>query len=230
MDIISKAAGCNIVSRCFALPPVYPNPTTVVAYVEIYWRARNADDPASAWKLADVISPTGVIEVEYDPATDKNVEVAPMPYSASGTPSYASIDDAFASIGQTLTHQRETLAPTVTQASAATNDTITLVVTGYSPYAVRRKVRVADNSGMTTNLTEEITTADANGLPSAVVLNRTDGGTGTKTIYVRVSHSSSHAGAFGAESPAQGVTFANSGGTGGTTGDGDPYGRQQYNL
>ena len=39
MDATSEAAGVNIISRCYALPPDYPDPNVPCAYVEIYWRA-----------------------------------------------------------------------------------------------------------------------------------------------------------------------------------------------
>ena len=104
------------------LPPVYPDPSVPCAYVEIYWRARNADEPASPWTYADTIAPTGSIKIPYDPDLDRDVEIAPMPYSANGTPAFATIEHAFETIGETLAHQRETNAPTIGQNSPATAD------------------------------------------------------------------------------------------------------------
>ena len=53
-------------------------------------------------------------------------------------------------------------------------------------------------------------------------------GTGTRTVWVRISHSSG--GAFGAESTAQSFTYADSGGSGGDTGDEEFFPHREYTL
>jgi hypothetical protein len=226
--IVEDSGGPNIVAREMALPEYYAPATVAAREVEVLYQL--IDDagaligvPISLGRAA----PTAAPVIPYNPTTDRRARVYVMPYGPDGTPGYSSLRDC---PQFDVNFQRETDAPVVIQAGEATNDQITLAVTGYTPFAVRRKLRVADDSAMTVNESEEITTADTGGLSNIVVINRTDGGAGTKTIYVRVSHSSSLTGAFGAESAAVAFTFADSGGTGGTTGDGDPYGRQQFEL
>src|SRR5262249_15403640 len=118
--------------------------------------------------------------------------------------------------------QRVTDAPTVTQVGSATHTSIQLAIANYSQFAIKRKIRTADNSAMTTNLAiQEITVAPGEVLSTVVYLTRTDGGTGARTTYVRISHSSG--GPYGTESGPTAYTWADSGGTGGGTGTGDPF-------
>lgn len=225
-DLIARPSlGASLVAAVESAPLWQGEESVPAALVHIYRRGR--DDAPTAAQLVGAFVPGQRVPLDFNPVTDRNVLFGAVSLSAENVPSVSRLDDA---AWAEIPFQRETAAPALTQAGAATNDEITLVVTGYSQFAVRRRVRVADDSAMTTNLIEQITTADAAGLPSVVVVSRTDGGTGTKTVYVRVSHSSSPTGAFGAESPAAAFTFADSGGSGGTSGDGDPYGRERFNY
>lgn len=81
---------------------------------------------------------------------------------------------------------------------------MTLAIDGFSSLAI--KLRIASNSGMTTGLvTTETVINPGETLPRVIYLNRTDFGTGTRTIFVRVSHSSD--GDYGAESIATAFTY-----------------------
>jgi hypothetical protein len=214
MDIVSTATGVNIVSQCYALPPVYSDPSVPCAYVEIYWRARNADEPATAWKYEDIIGPTGTIEIHYDPDIDRDVEVAPMPYSANGTPAFATIDDAFDTIGRVLPHQRETEAPEIGQNAPATPAQVQIGITGFTRFARLRRITISAHPDMSDPLDVLLFDSDdyaAKELPRYCTLERnvsvdltteagaaltTEGGDHLQlevlpaTIYISVSHSS----------------------------------------
>jgi hypothetical protein len=157
---------------------------------------------------------------------DRNIVLSTISISANGVRSVREIADAPETL---LEYQRESAAPTVAQIGAATHTIIQLAIDGYSTLAIKRKVRVADDSAMTTNLHEEVTeVAPGETLPRVINLVRDDGGSGTRTVWVRVSHSSG--GAFSAESTAQSFTFADSGGSGGDTGDEEFFPHREYNL
>jgi hypothetical protein len=226
MDLVSDSAGINIVSRPMDEVQDYPDASVPAAYVVIYWRARNPGDPATAWTQGPTVSPVATVEIPYNPAVDKNVEIAPMPFSASGTPRYSSIDDCFAEIGQTHLHQREMDAPLIGQVGDATTDFVTVGVSGYSNFARQRRVKIAtalDGSGHL--VTPTLTTFDStpNSPPPYLDFER---GTGPQTIYVAVAHSSGNGTVWTPDSNILTLAFASSDGTGGGggTGSGEPTG------
>jgi hypothetical protein len=219
MDIIGRdSGGINPVGYPGVLPPFYSPSTVRPARVEVWWRYEG--EIPSAARLIGRFLPGQRVKWPYTPVGDKNIILSTISVSAAGVHSVRDIRDAPEFL---VVFQRETDAPTVVQVGAATHTLITLAISGYSSLAFKRKVRTADNSAMTTNLDEEISDVGAgNTLPRLVYLTRPDPGSGTRTIYVRVSHSSG--GAFGAESTAAAFTWADDGGSGGGTGDGDPFG------
>jgi hypothetical protein len=226
MDLILKSSGGqNIVLRPQARPAWYAEATVDAQEVELFLQET---DPATgalvgAPKLVGRFAADAKVVIPHTPTADRNVRVYAVPYAADGTPGYSDLRHAEQA---TVLFQRETDAPTVTQAGEATQTQVTLLIGGYSQFALRRKVRVADNEDMT-GAAETVTEATGAGLSRTVVIHRADTETEAQTIWVRVSHSSSAAGAFGAESAAQDFTFADDMGAGGSSGDGDPFGREQ---
>lgn len=219
MDLIVRASGAhNIVVRPQGRATFYETATVRPALVEVYWRYE--DESPFAARLIGRFLPGQEVQWPYTPIGDKNIYLGTISISASGVRSVRSLRDALWTL---VTVQRETDAPTVTQVGTATHTLITLAIAGYSSLAFKRKVRTADDSAMTTNVDEQVVEVPAGTpLSSLVYLTRPDPGSGTRTIYVRVSHSSG--GAYGAESAAAAFTWADSGGAGGGSGDGDPFG------
>jgi hypothetical protein len=219
-DIIigRDSGGINPIGRDQSLPQFYAAGAVRPAGVEVWWRYQG--EPAAAARLIGTYSPGQRVSFPYTPIGDKNLVLSTISLSAAGVRSVRDIRDAPEFL---VVFQRETGAPTVTQVGTATHTLITLAIDGFSAMAYKRKIRTADNAGMTTNLSEEvIEVAPGVTLPRLVYLNRPTPGAGARTIYVRVSHSSG--GAYGAESAAAAFTWADSGGSGGGSGSGDPYG------
>jgi hypothetical protein len=226
MNLIAKASGGhNIIARPMALEDYYAPGEVLPAAVEVYWHFE--DEPAAAAKLIGRYAPGASVTFPYTPIGDKNVVLRTVSISASGVRSVRDLRDAPFKI---INFQRITTAPTVAQVGAATHTLITLAIDGYPPsLATKRRVRVADNSAMTTGLQVYETSVNPGELlPRLVDLMRTDGGTGTRTVYVRVAHSSG--GDYGAESGPDSFTYANSGGTGGGSGSEDPFPRREYEI
>jgi hypothetical protein len=225
MNLIARhSGGTNLVGRPQARRPWYPTERSRPAQVEVWWRYEG--EVAAAARLLGTFRPGQEVVVPLNPLVDRNLILSTISISATGLRSVREIADAPETL---LEYQRETAAPTVAQIGAATHTIIQLAIDGYSTLSIKRKVRVADNSAMTTNSHEETTeVAPGEVLPRVINLVRDDGGTGTRTVWVRVAHSSG--GAFSAESTAQSFTFADSGGSGGGTGDEDPFPHREYNL
>jgi hypothetical protein len=225
MDLLAKSSGgANIVARPYAEPRFYPAGTAPVAYCQVWWRF--ASQPPSQAQLFGVFVPGQTVSFPYNPDVDQNITFSIINFTADGVPDVSNLEDAYSF---TVLYQRETAAPTVSQVGAATQTTLQLAIDGYTPFARKRRVRVADNALMT-GATELITDNTETGvqLPRVININRSDTETSAQTIYVRVSHSSG--GTYGAESEVQSFTFAASGGTGGSTGTGSPYAFNHYDI
>ncbi len=349
MNLVIKASGAhNIVIRPSALPAFYQTDNTVrPAQVEVYWHYEDESPLAARLIIRGV--PGQQVQWPYTPIGDKNIYLRTVSISAGGVRSVRSLRDAPATL---ITFQREIEAPTVTQVGDATHSLITLAIDAVSEFAVKRRIRFADDEDMTTNVRTTIVPASfvdaaflgalgreasaaeitiwrndlkaadigiselraeakakikglfesdeyddrartdaefvndlyaaffnrlpesqavadtwitnigisgraavldpgfsesdefhvrvdgykpyldvpaGRPLPRLVDLTRPDDGAGTRTIWVRVSHSSG--GAFGDESPARSFTYADSGGAGGDAGDtDDPFQRDRYGL
>src|ERR1051326_530915 len=197
MDLIGRhSGGSNLVGRPQARRPWYPTDRNRPAQVEVWWRYEG--EVAAAARLLGTFRPGQQVTVPLNPLVDRNIVLSTISISANGVRSVREIADAPEML---LEYQRESAAPTVAQIGAATHTIIQLAIDGYSTLAIKRKVRVADDSAMTTNLHEEVTeVAPGETLPRVINLVRDDGGSGTRTVWVRVSHSSG--GAFSAESTA----------------------------
>lgn len=239
MDLVSSYEGICVVSRCWDAPGDYPVPNAQTAYVKVYWRVRNPGEAASAWNEGPTVAPNGSGAIPYNPASDRNVEIALMPYSASGNPAFASVEEAYSAA---LLHQRETEAPVIGQHSDATTEDATVGVSGYSPFARQRRVKIAtalDGSGHLVAPTVTVFDSTPNAPPPWIDFTR---GSGPQTIYVAVAHSSGDGTHWTPDSNILTLTFASAEGTGGgggtgsgeptggTTGDFDPQPRHRIDL
>jgi molybdopterin converting factor small subunit len=333
MDLIFKpSGGQNLIFRPAALPRVYPPATAQAVTVEVF--IRGANEAPSANRSIGFFAPGQEASTEYTPATDTNAIFSTISYSAYGKKSVSNHEDA---LQATLIHQRETNAPVIAQVGQSTAEQITLVASGFTKFAHKRKVRIASVADMSDAI-EQIEDAGDERLPEVFYIERTLAGGGThastpivfsgnpspgeeiivggktytysasdnsfdnvlvgatlpatlanlrdhinrdteaalcaaasngadtltltasavgasgndiplsdnsavttispfaggsggslsQTIYVRVSHSAG--GAYGAESAAQDFTFASAGNTGGSSGDGDPFGGKKYSA
>lgn len=109
-------------------------------------------------------------------------------------------------------------APTIWQYAAATNTSVTIGINNYTNEARYRKVEVSPNADMTA-AAAQVSEASAAALPATLTITKASEAA-TSVRYIRVSHSSNGT-TFGAPSGVLAVTFADSGGTGGTVGGGD---------
>jgi hypothetical protein len=171
-------------------------------------------------------APGATVSYPFNPLADRNIYVGTISVAIDGARSARDLNEAH---WELLQFQRETAAPEVTQVGASSHARITLAIGGYSTLAIKRRVRTADNAGMTTNLdVQEFEASPGDVLARVVYIDRSDVGAGTRTIYVRVSHSSG--GDYGAESTTQAFTFADDTGVGGTDDVGDPFGNWKLNV
>ena len=223
--VLKRAGGFNLVVRPQVRPAWYPTERSRAVQVEVWWRYEG--ESAAAARLFGRFVPGQAVAVPFNPLVDRNIILSTISISARGLRSVRDIADAPETI---LVFQRETAAPTITLVGDATHTLMTLSIGGFSALAIKRRVRIADDVGMTTGLTETETILNPGETLSRVIyLNRTDVGTGTRTIYIRVAHSSG--GEYGAESTAVGFTFADDAEAGGdTAGAGDPFGGDTYDV
>ena len=151
MDIeLKPSGGMNIVLRPGALPSYYPEPTAQAAMVEVYWRYGASEteepEPPSANRLIGVFRPGQEIEWPYNPDSDRDVIVSTISISASGVRSAESAADA---VQATVLVRRETEAPEVAQSGASTAYNIRLVITGFTKFANKRRLRISESADMT---------------------------------------------------------------------------------
>jgi hypothetical protein len=150
--ILKRSGGHNIALRDQSLPRFYESPSTEAISAQVFSRVINADGSRGQWQSVGEFGLCAKVSLPFNPAIDHNVEFAIVTYSASGVPSHSFIDDA---VVATLLHQRETDAPDAAQVGDSTPTTITLSVRGFTKFAVKRKIRIAEDAGMSVNLAEE---------------------------------------------------------------------------
>lgn len=144
-DLIAKRpGGINLLARKASQPPYYPAPTAQTAYVEVYEHDLGETREAARSVGRFGVGATG--SLPFNPASDKSKVLYLVSYSAGGVPSVNQLAHAPSAV---VTFNRETSAPTVTQIGAATPSVITLGFDGFTNYARKRRLRIADNSGMT---------------------------------------------------------------------------------
>ncbi len=226
MNLIGRhSGGFNLVGRPQARRAWYPSARSRPAQVEVWWRYE--DEPAAAARYVGTFRPGQQVIYPFNPLVDRNIILSTISLSARGLRSVREIADAHEEL---LVFQRETEAPTLALVGDATHTSMTIAVSGFSSLAIKRRVRVADDVGMTTGLTEFETTLNPGEVLSRLIyLDRADFGSGTRDIYVAVAHSSGST--YGTESTPTLFTYADSGGAGGDTGgDGDPFGGYRFDT
>src|SRR3954470_22857717 len=176
MDLVAKASGgANIVARPQARANWYPTATLRPAQVAVYWRY--VGEPPAAARLVGLYAPGQEVSFPYNPVQDRNVILSTISIAANGNRSAREIADAHE---ETLVFQRETAAPTFEQVKQFGDDhaSIPLAVEGFTKFALKRRVRIADDVGMSVNLEErEFVAEPGEVLPRVQYLDRTDSGT-----------------------------------------------------
>lgn len=221
--IVRKSGGANVVLRPQARPRYYAPATAAPQRVEVWWRY--ADESNSAARLVGEFAPGARVRFPFTPDEDRNVVLLTRARSADGAPDVSSLDDA---VQATVLFARETAAPSVAQVGASTQTNITLAIDGFTRFARSRRLRVADN-GLMTGATTVVSDGGGRELPRLVDIRRDATQTQAQTVYVRVSHSSGQ-NVYGAESPAQAFSFADSAGAGGSSGEGDDLYRERHDY
>lgn len=227
MLLLKRSSGSNVILRDQAQPAFYPTATVAPVAADIY--VHYSDEPASAARFVRSYGPGETITIPHNPATDRNLVVRAIARSARGVADVSELEDASSF---TALFQRETNAPAVVQIGAATQGLLSLSVTGFTQYARARRVRIADDAAMTVNVRVDVVEYGVGLVPTVYQLQRqTSAGQSAQTVYVRISHSSAGVnGPWSPESPAQQFTFADSTGSGGTTGGGSDVPRDTYEI
>lgn len=156
---------------------------------------------------ADGVGEAGSLEAAYpiNPLVDRNLMLSAISICSEGLRSVR--PSLMMPLETSVTSQRKTSGPTVAQVDVSTHTNIRLAIDNYSTLAIKRRVRLADDEDMTTNvhmLISEVYPGDV--LPRLLDLARDDTGSGTRSIWVRISHSSG--GDYTDESIAQEFVYA----------------------
>jgi hypothetical protein len=226
--LLKPCRGASLVLRDQSQPAWQPEVSEEAATVEIYMGS--ASDLHGTGVLLGTILPGQTLRLDHNPDFDEDKKIYMVPVARDGTRSISQLSDAPSTL---LEIRRENVEPTIGQVGGAQTNVVVVGVDGFTRYARFRKVEVADDEAMTTNLqTTVYESADFvnRELPRSIDVTRT-GGTSARTVYVRISHSShAEASVYGPASDVLSVTFANSGGTGGSTGSFDPIPRGEFEL
>lgn len=93
MDIISiDSGGHNVVSRAGAGPQWYPAEAAPAAVVDV-WR-KSFEQPYEEATFVGSFPPGASFEFDFNPVTDRNLQLAAISRSAHGTPSVSRLRDA----------------------------------------------------------------------------------------------------------------------------------------
>lgn len=131
----------------------------------------------------------------------------------------------------TINLQKETAAPTLAQIGASTPDEITLRVEGFTGYARRRRVRIATNEAMTTDLVERISLLTIVGipLPNVDVIERNTTNAEPQNVALSSAGATASAsttqqnGDFAPSNAINGVRYSSANGQGMAEGNAMPY-------
>jgi hypothetical protein len=225
--LLKPSGGKKILLRDQSQAPYYPTPVVLPVAADVF--VHFADEPPSAARYVRTVGPGEEVRVPYNPVADKPLVVRAVARGPDGTPDVNRLEHASAA---TFLFNREDIAPTVVQIGASTTTTVDLSITGFTRFAVARRVRVWSDAGLTT-LIATITVDKTQGQPLADVFRLNRAGLETSdplTRYVKVSHSSAGVnGPWGPESAALAITFAGDGG-GGSSGGGTHYPYDGYEV
>jgi hypothetical protein len=144
MDIILKpSGGQNVVLRPQARETWYPPAHGEAVEVEVFRRELDADGRfAGAAVSLGRFPSTGKLSIPNNPVTDKNLLFYFISYSADGTPDVSSLEDAV-QVG--VPFKRETAAPAIGQVGDATAESVTVGVSGYTKFASKRRLKIAES-------------------------------------------------------------------------------------
>lgn len=192
-------------------------PTKVPATQGELWMAFVNQPSKPPFKIGNVVA--GQI-VQIPLTSDEPVRLYLISHDASGRRVTFGFSNAQTKI---FAANKETKIPIITQDGAALNTTINFITSNYSEKTKFRRIQYADDSAFTTNVIESNQgTENAQGLITPnFTITRTGDLTATKSVYVRIGHSSNNIN-FDRWSLPVLVTFANSGGTGGSSGGTTP--------
>jgi hypothetical protein len=185
-----------------------PTPVTP-AYNDIYLRNGSNSEAVKIGRIA----PGETLQIPHNPAMDANLEIYAIARSEQGA---ADVFDLAKAVRVDITPNRETLTPDFSQSGAAQNALINFLASNFT-VAKYRKIQYADDAAFTTNVVTIIEGNNNQIISANFSITRTGDLTNTKTVYVRIAHSTNNI-VFGAWSPAKQATFANSGGSGGSGG------------
>lgn len=183
-------------------------------YNQVFIKGANEAEPVFAGQTA----PGEVLKIPYNPNSDESLDIRAIAKTEKGAADVFDLGKAFSS---TYAPNRETLTPDFSQNGAALNAVINFLASNFTNNTKHRKIEVATNEAFTTGVEDPIVQADNNApLGAAFSINRQGSLTGTKDVWVRISHSSNPFN-FGTPSAAKMFTFADGGGSGGS-GEGHP--------
>lgn len=190
--------------------PFLRRATEKTTAVEI-WCGYDGEDPAKAQLLGSV-TPGGTLVREWNPDHDRDLRLFQRRFTIEGIPDVAQLLDA-ESIA--LPIKRVSEAPVLNQ---RTDATFTSVELGIEVSRFTRILRVEVSQHADMSDTEVTDTPITDKLPNSLPITRVPSGGGTETIYVRASVSAG--GAFSPVSDILTITFADSVGSGGSSGNG----------
>ncbi|MEO7509330.1 MAG: hypothetical protein ABIZ95_18940 [Pyrinomonadaceae bacterium] len=190
--------------------PALRKPTVEAALVDIYV-GYEGEDIGQA-RLVGTVAPGGKLVTDFNPDRDRNLRIYKIARSVEGVPDVAQLLDAESVL---LEVNRVTEAPAINQATDATH-TVASVGVAASRYTRRVRVEISENADMSSPTSDEV--YDVDDYRIAIPITRTGANSAALTIYVRVTASGGSG--FGAASTIQTITFANIGGSGGSTGSG----------
>jgi hypothetical protein len=171
MDIVARASGGkNIIARPMARAAWYPDATVQPSQIEVYWRYSN-ESPAAGRKVG-TFNPGAAISIPYNPAIDQDVMIGTISIAPNGVRSVRELADAH---WETLVFQRETIAPVIGQVGDSTPDNVTVGVSGFTKFARKRRIRIAEAlvMGELDSPSEEIIDAGNEPLAGYIDITRT---------------------------------------------------------
>lgn len=223
--LLKKIVGANLVLRDQS-QPLYRLPVTQEAALVEVWMGF-ADEALGQAELLGTVAPGQTLVRDLNPDFDRDRRLYLVSRGVDGARDVSLLSEAVTTL---LEMRREADAPVIGQVGGAATNLVVIGVDGYTRFARLRKVEVADDEAMETGLQTTIYDSASfvsKELPRYVDITRT-AGSAALTKYVRVSHSSGAA--YGQASNVLMITFANAGGSGGTSGAFDPVPRGELEL
>lgn len=180
---------------------------------EIFWRYK--DEPDAEPTFLGEATAGGVLDVQFDFKDGRGIELFLISKTAFKS---FSATRAVEGVKTTFNPNTETVIPFIYQASEPNNASVTVAVERYTDAAKFRKIHVSLTSDFD-SAQESVQIAEHEPgqiLNPRIVITRNTNLTDAETKYVRVAHSSNGE-TYGEWSNPISVTFANSGGSGGTS-------------